>query len=94
LDGSIGLTVYDDNFKKFKWNPKWIPIALDKTGNILGLNVNPNDEEESVPYGFYMLGGVFTYYHDEKRVEAPDMTFREWLGDLLNYITDIYSPAD
>jgi len=78
------LRVVDDLDSEYKWNPKWIPFAMNMGGNIACLNLDPNTEEtDNIPEGFSRVGELFIYFQDEKRVASQNIEFHEWFADFI-----------
>ena len=58
------------------WNPRWVPITYDGTGNNLCLDLDP------APGG--MTGQIITMWHDEEARSVVAASFGEWLATLAD----------
>jgi cell wall assembly regulator SMI1 len=85
------FNVYDDSLAKFSWNRNWIPLATDRSGNLLCVNLDPETELSSdrtnIPIDFYNCGDLFMYWQDENRIASESLNLEEWISE---YILSIY----
>ena len=58
------------------WNPKWVPITHDGSGNHFCLDLDP------APGG--KIGQIITMWHDGSEREVIDDSFSDWLSQLAN----------
>lgn len=58
------------------WNPRWIPITYDQTGNHLCLDLDP------APGG--RVGQIITMWHDDSTRGVLAESFSDWLTDFAN----------
>jgi len=56
------------------WNPKWIPIACNSSGDNYCLDLDPDI------HGNY--GQIITLWHDEEDRELVAVNFRSWLEKI------------
>jgi cell wall assembly regulator SMI1 len=85
----LGKPVTDDYLDRYPWKMGWLPLAIDRAGNLMCLNLDPDtdsDDDEvrqGVPLDFTALGEMFSLWQDENRVVPQYMTFEEWLEELV-----------
>jgi cell wall assembly regulator SMI1 len=67
---SVGFTVTD------WWNPRWIPMTYDGSGNHHCLDLSPG------PHG--KAGQIIRMWHDDAARDLVAPSYREWLTGLAN----------
>lgn len=72
-DGVPYGSMPDKEFKNDWWNPKWIPVTYDGSGNYYFLDLDPADG------GTY--GQVITMCHDDSRRTLVANSFGEWIKE-------------
>ena len=89
LDAYTGMDVYDDLVTQFAWSRRWLPFAIDMTGDNLCLNLIPQEQlgGDGQPYDLQHSGGVFVYRHAENVVKSYASDLSEcidcWIEDRV-----------
>jgi cell wall assembly regulator SMI1 len=84
----LGKSVVDDYLDRFSWKQGWLPLALDRAGNLMCLNLDPetdSDDDEvrlRVPLDLERIGELFSLWQDENRIVPQYMELEEWLEEL------------
>lgn len=76
----------DKGVKENWWNPFWIPITYDGSGNHYCLDLSPDDGGKR--------GQIIRIWHDSPERELIADSFSEWMTDFANDLADgeyIYS---
>lgn len=69
------------------WNPSWVPITSDGSGDSFCIDLDPTSEGT--------IGQIIRMYHDDPERTLVSSSFSEW---IYNYIEDlennVYEPSD
>jgi len=68
----------DKGIKSDWWNPKWIPITYDGSGNHFCIDIDPDNGGKK--------GQIIRMWHDSAEREFIANSFNEWFN---NYVTDL-----
>ena len=70
----------ENGIKNNWWNPLWIPITYDGSGNHYCLDLDPEKD------GSY--GQIIRMWHDDPQRSIEASSFKEWIIDYKNKLVD------
>ncbi|MDE1207008.1 SMI1/KNR4 family protein [Tenacibaculum larymnensis] len=77
----------DEEIKNFWWNPKWIPITYDGSGNHLCIDMDPTENGTK--------GQIIRMWHDDSVREFIAPSFKVFFENYcINLENDIYAYSD
>ena len=73
-DGSYYTSTPDKGIKNYWWNPKWIPVSYDGSGNHYCMDLDPEKD------GNY--GQIIRMWHDDPARELIASSFSQWMKEF------------
>jgi cell wall assembly regulator SMI1 len=85
--GSSAKSSPDKGIKDDWWNPRWIPITANGSGDSYCIDLDPTDEGQK--------GQIIRMWHDAPQRELVSTSFRLWISDYIKDLeADVYEASN
>ena len=81
VQGYTGMEVVDELLTEFAWQSAWLPFAIDRSGDLICVNLRPASDAKSddeQPYGISDRGDLFVHRHEENQILSISYTLIDW----------------